>query len=53
MQCAAGMFLAMTEPFTFMGACRFVQLERRYDWERFFPDSQGNIGFLGIGLEKN
>jgi hypothetical protein len=30
-----------------------MQLERRYDWVRFFfPDSQGNIGFLGIGLDK-
>jgi hypothetical protein len=46
------MFLAMTEPLTFMRACRFMQLERRYDWGRHFPDSQGNTGFLGIGFGK-
>jgi len=40
----------MTEPFTFIRACRFVHLERSYGWGRFFPDTQGNTGFLGIGL---
>jgi hypothetical protein len=36
-----------------MGACRFMQLVRRYELGKiFFPDSQGNIGFLGIGLHK-
>jgi hypothetical protein len=29
-----------------------MHLERLCEWGRFFPDSQGNIDFLGIGLEK-